>query len=53
MDTYAEHVADLIDMLDNYEACHECGGDSRAHDIAPDMFGNPHAWCRTIPDGPR
>ena len=47
MVTYAEEVADLIDYLDNYEACEECGGDSRAHDIAPDMFGHPHAWCRT------
>lgn len=39
--------AALLAMVESaaFEDCEECGDGLSGHVIAPDMFGNPHAWC--------
>jgi hypothetical protein len=44
--TYTEEVADLVDSF-VYELCGECLRDVEDHVISPDMFGHPHAWCKS------
>lgn len=41
---YADKVRGIVDMFD-YELCAECLNDLDLHVIAPDVLGNPHAYC--------
>lgn len=41
---YASKVLGLVDGFE-YELCAECLRDLDAHVIAPDVLGNPHAYC--------
>jgi hypothetical protein len=43
--SYLEAVLTLY-WIDQEENCHECDHGLIQHDIKPDMFGEPHAWCR-------
>jgi hypothetical protein len=43
---YTRAVADLVEAF-SYEDCEECGTGIDGHLISPDMFGHPHAWCKT------
>lgn len=39
--------ADLISLVESfeYELCAECSSDVEQHIFAPDIIGNPHAYC--------
>jgi hypothetical protein len=41
---YADKLRGIIDAFD-YELCEECGTDLHRHRLAPDILGNPHAYC--------
>lgn len=47
MSDYAEKVRGIVDMFD-YELCYECLRDLDQHVIAPDVLGNPHAYCQSV-----
>lgn len=43
-DRYIEDTATLVDSF-RYTLCEICHGDLHEHTIAPDVMGNPHAYC--------
>lgn len=47
MSDYADKLRGIVDGFD-YELCEECHQDLDKHVIAPDVLGNPHAYCQRL-----